>query len=202
MCIHFPLHPTEKSIFKKKISFSLNCSTEADEVSSPLFLLKIKNCVNDCCHYLWWLWSPLLEAFFHHWNVCSVRPGSLPLHALPSATRVGALEAVHEFSTPPGEPGCEGPLAVQRCRVQWIIMKEKEPTVLSAGHKHWKCFGISRQFCSHCQTKYFFHLLFCDSYFFFPFFYYWENKCLTLGPDSSSVATALGGLCCDFLEES
>lgn len=72
---------TERSVFKNKISL-LNCSSEADETLSPLFLLKIKSCVSDGCHYLSWFWASLLEMFFLHWNVCSVQPGSLSLHAL------------------------------------------------------------------------------------------------------------------------
>lgn len=72
---------TERSVFKNNISL-LNCSSEADETLSPLFLLKIKSCVSDGCHYLSWFWASLLEMFFLHWNVCSVQPGSLSLHAL------------------------------------------------------------------------------------------------------------------------
>lgn len=172
MCIYFPLRTTERSIFKNKISFSLNCSSEADETLSPLFLLKIKSCVSDCCHYLSWLWSPLLEMFFSSIEMYVLYDLGLS-PSMPSATCIGALEAVDEFSTSrtwlqgsvgsPVMPGSE--VTVQR-----IGREEKEPTVLSAGHEHWKSFGTSLQFCFRSQTKYFFRSLFCDSYFFFPFF--------------------------------
>lgn len=56
---------TERSVFKNNISL-LNCSSEADETLSPLFLLKIKSCVSDGCHYLSWFWASLLEMFFLH----------------------------------------------------------------------------------------------------------------------------------------
>lgn len=154
---------TERSVFKNKISL-LNCSSEADETLSPLFLLKTKSCVSDGCHYLSWFWASLLETFFLHWNVCSVQPGSLSPHALCHMHRYSGRcgwvlhqqNLVARVRWQPSNARFKGDC-------QWIGTEEKESTVLSDGHKHWKSFGASLQFFSCSQTKYFFHSLFCDS---------------------------------------
>lgn len=206
MCIHFPLHTIERSIFKNKISFSLNCSNEADETLSPLFLLQIKSYVSDCCHYLSWFRSSLKETFFLQSNVRSVPSGSLSLHAVCHVYRYSGScgwvlhqqNLVARSIDSPVMPG-------SKVTVQWIGLEEKEPTVLSAGYGHWKFFGASLQFCFHSQSTSSIDFSVTLIYF-FSLFYHWENKSLALVPDSSSVATALGGLrfsaCCDFLEES
>lgn len=197
MCIHFSLHTVERSTFKNKINLLLNCCSEADETLTLYFFAKFK-AVSMIVVIIYHGSDLLFQRCFSSTEMYVLYDLGLP-PSMSSAMCIVALEALDQFSI--SRTWFKGPLSVSDarfegdCLMNWHGGQRTCSSVCWSWALEilWHFITVSHMFSNISSVHFSVEVI----YFFPPFFfflYHWKNKSLTLVPDNSSVATALGGL--------